>query len=142
MLLVADIGGTKTDLALVSPEQGPRQPLARKRYPSGAYGSLLDIAKEFVAEVRLPVTHACFAVAGPVVDGTSTLTHLPWVVGESELQAALGLDFVRLVNDVQAMAAASHFCYPARFAWSRTASPYPAVSSRRLPLVRGSRKDS
>jgi glucokinase len=125
MVLVADIGGTKTDLAVVSPEQGPRQPLARKPYPSSAYGSLVDIAKEFVAEVRLPVTHACFAVAGPVVNGTSTLTNLPWVVWESELQAALGLDFVRLVNDVQAMAAAVPYLLPSEMSVVEDGEPAP-----------------
>jgi glucokinase len=34
------------------------------------------------------------------------LTNLPWLVDESALQSALGLQSVRLLNDVQAMAAA------------------------------------
>src|SRR6266508_5068489 len=106
MLLVGDIGGTKTDLAVVSQDQGPRQQIARQRFPSGGYPSLEHIARAFLDEVHLPVRSALFAVAGPVVNGRAVLTNLPWVADESELQATLGLDFVRVVNDVQAMAAA------------------------------------
>ena len=50
--------------------------------------------------------HACFAVAGPVAGGRPALTNLPWVIEEPALQAALGLQSVRLLNDVEAMAAA------------------------------------
>jgi glucokinase len=46
MLLVGDIGGTKTDLALFSAERGPRAPIAQKRFGSGAYPSLEAIVGE------------------------------------------------------------------------------------------------
>jgi len=52
------------------------------------------------------VTRACFAVAGPVGRGRASLTNLPWVVEESALEAALGLESARLLNDVEAMAVA------------------------------------
>ena len=35
MLLAGDIGGTKTDLAVFTPERGPRTPIVRKRFLSG-----------------------------------------------------------------------------------------------------------
>jgi glucokinase len=125
MLLVGDIGGTKTDLAVVGPEQDPRHPLARKRYPSGAYTSLEAIALEFLAEVRLPVSRACFGVAGPVVGGRSTLTNLPWVVDERALQDALSLDAVLLINDVQAMAAAVPSLRPGEMRVVNAGEPVP-----------------
>jgi glucokinase len=106
MLLVGDIGGTKTDLAIVSAESGPREPLARKRFSSREYPSLEAIARVFVAEAALPVTRACFAVAGSVIGGKAALTNLPWVVEESVLRMALGVKYVRLLNDVEAIAAA------------------------------------
>src|SRR5215472_7281553 len=106
MLLVGDIGGTKTDLAVVTAERGPWLPVAQKRFPSGDYLNLEDIAREFVAEVKLPIRGACFAVAGPVINGKAALTNLPWIVEESALQAALRLEFVSLLNDVEAVAAA------------------------------------
>ena len=66
MLLAGDIGGTKTDLAVFSADRGSRAPIAQKRFPSRDYPSLEAIASEFIAGVDLPVTHASFAVAGPV----------------------------------------------------------------------------
>jgi glucokinase len=106
MLLAGDIGGTKTALSLFSAEHGPRAPIAQKLFPSGNYPSLEAIAKEYVAEVGLPVTQACFAVAGPVSRGKASLTNLPWVVEETTLQTELGLEFVSVLNDVEAMAIA------------------------------------
>ena len=47
-LLAGDIGGTKTELALFSPERGPRKPLARAEFPSGNYPSLEAIVREFL----------------------------------------------------------------------------------------------
>jgi glucokinase len=106
MLLAGDIGGTKTALAVFSPEHGPRVPIAEKVFPSGAYPSLEAIALEYIDEIRLPVTHGSFAVAGPVSRGRAALTNLPWVIEESALEAALGLESVSLLNDVEAMATA------------------------------------
>jgi glucokinase len=106
MLLVGDIGGTKTDLAVVDPQNGLRVRVGEQRFPSAAYAHLEDMARAFIAEVGLHVTQACFAVAGPVVGGKAALTNLPWIVEGSALQAGLGLESVRLINDLQAVAAA------------------------------------
>jgi glucokinase len=106
MLLVGDVGGTKTDLAVFSADRDPRVPLAQERFRSGEYPNLEAIASAFVAEVGLPVTHACFAVAGAVIQGRAALTNLPWQVEEAVLQSALRVEFVRLLNDVEAVAAA------------------------------------
>lgn len=104
MLLAGDIGGTKTAMAVFSTETGPRAPIAEKVFPSGDYSSLEAIARQYISEVGLPVTQACFAVAGPVSRGQASLTNLPWIVEESALREALGLDLVSVMNDVEAMA--------------------------------------
>jgi glucokinase len=106
MLLAGDIGGTKTALAVFDPQRGPREPIAEKIFPSGDYPSLESITREYLAEIDLPVTHACFAVAGPVGNGKASLTNLPWLVDESALEAALSIESVVLLNDVQAMTTA------------------------------------
>jgi glucokinase len=69
MLVAGDIGGTKTDLAIFSSEDGPHAPLAQARVHSADYPSLQAIVKEFLAKAKKPVDRACFAVAGPVMDG-------------------------------------------------------------------------
>lgn len=105
MLLAGDIGGTKTVLGTYAEDAGPRRPLAVRTYPSAKYPSLQAIVEEFLATVHLPVDRACFDVAGPIVDGRAKLTNLPWEpIEESALATALGLDSVRLLNDLQAIA--------------------------------------
>lgn len=125
MLLAGDIGGTKTDVAVFTAEGGPRAPVAQKRFPSQDYPSLEAIAREFLADVDLPVTRACFAVAGPVAGGTATLTNLSWVVGEAELREGLRLEGVRLLNDVEAMAAAVPRLRPGELHTVRAGAPVP-----------------
>jgi glucokinase len=106
LLLVGDIGGTKTDLAVVSTGGGPRHRLAQRRYPSREHDGLAPIARAFLAETGLRVEAACFDVAGPVVAGSAKLTNLPWHLVESDLADALGVHHVELVNDLVATAAA------------------------------------
>lgn len=103
MLLAGDIGGTKTSLALFSPEGG-LHPQAQTTFKSTDYPSLEAIAHEFLAEKGVSVTGATFGVAGPVVHGESKATNLPWVISEAVLQETLGLDEVKLLNDLEATA--------------------------------------
>ena len=103
-ILAGDIGGTKTNLAIYSFEAGPRAPLAEATFPSGEYPSLETLAREFLAGVDLPVDRGAFGVAGPVVSGQATITNLPWVMDEEQLQESLNLSSVRLLNDLLAIA--------------------------------------
>jgi len=106
MLLAADIGGTKTDLAVFSIEAGPHSPLAQAEVHSADYPSLEALASEFLKKVDLPVDRACFDVAGPVIDGRVKITNLPWVMDETSLAKILHLKSVRLMNDLEAVARA------------------------------------
>jgi glucokinase len=113
MLLAGDIGGTKTNLAVFSPEDGPRAPLAEATFPSADYPSLEALVHEFLGQVSLPVERASFGVAGPVVASRATVTNLPWLMEETQLQEALNLSSVRLLNDLNAIAHAVPFLEPA-----------------------------
>jgi glucokinase len=106
MLLAADIGGTKTDLAIFSHEAGPHSPLAQAEVHSADYPSLQALVTEFLEKVKIPVERACFDVAGPVIDGRVKITNLPWVMDEGSLALDLNLKSVRLINDLEAVARA------------------------------------
>jgi glucokinase len=106
MLLVGDIGGTKTDLAIYSGESGANLPLVRKQFHSADYDSLQAVVREFLADVKLPVNVAIFDVAGPVIDKRVVTTNLPWVIDESSLASELNLKSVHLMNDLEAVARA------------------------------------
>lgn len=105
-VLAGDIGGTKTLLALLErqPDGGLRV-LVRARYESAKHPGLGPIVRDFLArpDVAAP-GRAGFGVAGPVVDGRSRVTNLPWEIDAAALQAELGLARVALVNDFAAVA--------------------------------------
>ncbi len=104
MLLAGDIGGTKTNLAVFSARTEWRVPLAEATFPSANYPSLEAVVREFLAQHDFSVDRACFGVAGPVVAGRATITNLPWVMEETQLQQALQIPSVRLLNDLDATA--------------------------------------
>jgi glucokinase len=103
MLLAGDIGGTKTNLALYDPATG-LTPTAQQTFKSARYPSLKAVVADFLADVGLPVDRAVFGVAGPVVGGRASATNLPWLIDEAALREALGLEGVRLLNDLEATA--------------------------------------
>jgi glucokinase len=104
MLLAGDIGGTKTNLGIYSTEKGPREPIVDATFPSGEYGGLEMIAREFLAQAGITVDRASFGLAGPVVKGRAKITNLPWVIDETQLREALHLTSVSLLNDLEAIA--------------------------------------
>lgn len=106
MLLAGDVGGTKTVLGLFTPERGPRHPLVEATYPSASYPGLEAIVREFLAGADVNVADASLGVAGPVVGGESTITNLSWDLSQGDLRAALGLERLWLLNDLQSVAQA------------------------------------
>ncbi|HET7641805.1 MAG TPA: glucokinase [Ktedonobacteraceae bacterium] len=116
MLLAGDIGGTKTNLALYPSQGTARQlPFIEATFPSGHYPSLEAIINQFLSNLNLPeaIDHACFGVAGPVVNRTATVTNLPWVMDESQLAHTLQVPYVHILNDLEAIAHAVPLLGPA-----------------------------
>lgn len=109
MLLVGDIGGTKTNLAVYSSVTMLREPVAEATFPSARYSSLEEIVRAFLSQFKVQVDRASFGVAGPVVNGQATITNLPWVIGVTQLQEDLHLESVTLMNDLEAVAYAVPF---------------------------------
>lgn len=106
LLLAGDVGGTKTNLAIVSRENGPRAPIGEARFPSGKYPSLEALVQEFLSKTGRSVGGAVFGVAGPVVGDEAQITNLPWTIDARQLRESLGVSSVRLLNDLQAIASA------------------------------------
>jgi glucokinase len=103
MLLIGDIGGTKTILAVYSIDEGPYKPLVEKTFPSARYLSLEDVIRAFLSETAVSVNRACFGVAGPVVSGRAHITNLPWVIEEANLKATFGWKAASLLNDLESV---------------------------------------
>ena len=104
MILAGDIGGTKTRLALFR-LAGERFDLrSEQSYPSREYHDLDGIVAAFRAAFPGEIREACFGIAGPVRDGRSQTTNLPWTIDARVLGRSLGLPRVRLINDLEANA--------------------------------------
>ena len=120
VLLAGDIGGTKTLLALYRAGTEQLEPLCSRRYNSEDWADLAPMVEAFLEEARstaapdeLPAA-ACFAVAGPVQQGSARLTNLPWQLEERELRAATGIAAVELVNDFAVLVYGLHHLGPAQ----------------------------
>lgn len=104
-IIAGDIGGTKTVIALVERTDQGLRALRDQTFSSKQHGSLEEILEIFLQEApNGPVTVGCFGVAGPVVDGESKTTNLPWTINERVLARTIGAQRVKLLNDLEAAA--------------------------------------
>lgn len=106
VVLAGDVGGTKTMLGLFS--KGAKRPaaLAVETYPSKEAPDLESVVERFLDLHDLPVMGACFGVAGPVTDGRSKVTNLPWDLSETRMKERFHWSHVGLINDLAALALA------------------------------------
>lgn len=102
MILAGDIGGTKTNVALFN--ASPREPVCVETYHSDEHDGLEPMLEAFLAKHPAKVDRAAFGVAGPVRDGRAERVNLAWPVDARSVAAALALDRVGLVNDLEANA--------------------------------------
>jgi glucokinase len=103
LLLAVDIGGTKT-LFQLSNETGDI--IAEQSYVSQQYDSFNLLLSEFLSQLessKQQIVSACFAVAGPVVEGKSIITNLPWQLDAEELARDFSIEHVHLCNDFEAV---------------------------------------
>lgn len=106
LILAGDIGGTKTNLGLFL--KGKERPVPKmiETFSSQNAPDLEHIIRQFLEIHPVPVTHACFGVAGPVVNGKSKITNLPWNIFEDRIKKEFNFHHVKLVNDLTATAMA------------------------------------
>lgn len=104
LYLAGDVGGTKTVLALYSPDQGPDHPLEETTFASNEYYSLEEVIHAYLAGKDILIAGASIGVAGPVLGKQARVTNLPWVVDAGTLSQALGDSPVHLLNDLEAIA--------------------------------------
>jgi glucokinase len=103
-ILAGDIGGTKTNLGVFSPGDRRPLPIVVESFPSQESSDLATIIERFLKKHPVVVHSACFGIAGPVVQGKSKPTNLPWEVSEVSLKRRFGWQHVHLLNDLAATA--------------------------------------
>lgn len=101
MRLVADIGGTNTRLAFVSP--GHTAPEAAKSYRNASFDCFEAVISEFLSGNAPQFEQLVVAMAGPVVGNAGRLTNLDWVIDGDALSERFGGVPVRVINDLTAL---------------------------------------
>ena len=102
--LIADIGGTNARFALTDPAAATPTLLHVQSLPHSGFASLQHVAEHYLAAVGVQSRRAAIAVASPVDADEIRLTNRAWSFGRRELQQALGLDELLLLNDFGAVA--------------------------------------
>jgi glucokinase len=105
-VLAGDIGGTKTNLGLFLEGKERPVPAVIETFSSQNAPDLEHILRRFFEIHPVPVTRACFGIAGPVVNGKSKTTNLPWNISEDRIKKRFNFQHVKLVNDLIATAMA------------------------------------
>lgn len=103
MILAGDVGGTKTQLAIFRPDLPSLSPVKEATYSSRDYENPESMISGFLKKAGVRVDMICLGVAGPVIEGRSELTNLPWRISEEQLCRAFNVNASLLVNDLVAM---------------------------------------
>lgn len=103
--IVADIGGTNTRVALVRDGVVDRGSI--RRYANAGHPGLAAVLALYLDEAaggdrRPRPAGACVAAAGPVQDGTATMTNLAWTISPQSVAEATGAAVVAVLNDLEA----------------------------------------
>jgi glucokinase len=100
-LLVADVGGTGSRLALF---KGDRQITAPVSYINSDHDSFESIVNNFLTVTGQRPDLAACAVAGPVRNNSVQMTNLGWQLSGNSLAQRFGLKQVEIINDFEALA--------------------------------------
>jgi glucokinase len=105
--LISDIGATHARFALRQHADQTMTDLEVLTLPTGQYADAAALVGDALSQLRAalpadPLAGACFAVAGPVIDGRVRITNGGLSFAEDVLTAQLGAP-VRLVNDFYAL---------------------------------------
>src|SRR5262245_50854756 len=106
-LLAADIGGTKTLIALAARGRAGPGVVAERTYASRDFSMLEAVIQNFmtrpeVAAHARDIAAACFAVAGPAGGGGTGLTNLGWRTEARDRAGGSRPPAVTLINDFAA----------------------------------------
>ena len=104
LVLAADVGGTKTRLALVPALERGRigAPGAERTYLSADFPSLEAMIDAFRSSHDGPIAAVSIGFAGAVAEGRGVGTHVPWVADERALARHLDLPRAHVINDLVA----------------------------------------
>jgi glucokinase len=103
-LIVADVGGTKTNVVRMDGASPGEVANFVVSYQNSYYSSFSEILSDFLNESDAGAVNLCAAVAGPVANERVVMTNIDWVIERRKLLDEFDLQEVWLLNDLKAAA--------------------------------------
>lgn len=104
IVLAADIGGTKTNLALFNIINGNLELINEKSFQTKRYDTFIELFHDFRVADDAKIDAICLGVAGPVIEGIVQGTNFPWIINQKEISKKLKVKSVFVINDLEANA--------------------------------------
>lgn len=102
--LIADVGGTNARFALADLREPHPRLLEQRSLPNADFASLQHATEHYLSGVGVRPQRAAIAVACPVAGDAIRLTNRAWSFGRADLERALGLRRLLVINDFGAVA--------------------------------------
>jgi glucokinase len=102
-VIAADVGGTKTHLALFRLKNEELILIRDQKYASQDFPSFSAIVKNFEHDDQAP-SSLCIGFAGPVMDNFAHATNLSWSIDAEMLRDHLNIPKVYIINDLESSA--------------------------------------
>jgi len=102
-VLAGDIGGTNARFATVEVTDATIRIVHDRRYPSAGAPGLGPLVRRYLDEAGASPEHACYGIAGPIVDGECRTPNLPWTVSARQIAANSGIARTTIINDFDAV---------------------------------------
>lgn len=105
MIIAADIGGTKVDIAAFPPSRVGGtipEPAHVCRYLTKDFLNFEELLSRFLEDVHARPTVLVIGIAGPVLTDQVTLTNLNWTLDRIQLQKTFDCPSVAFLNDLEA----------------------------------------
>lgn len=104
IVLAADVGATKTNLALFKIKGNHIDLLHEAQFKSNDYKNMIELTAVFIRDIHPLPDSICYGVAGPVLNGHAKLSNLDWEIDSGELSDHFKIKNVYLINDLEATA--------------------------------------
>src|SRR6185312_8275491 len=102
--LIGDIGGTNARFALTDLASPTPDILHEQTFGDDRFATLREAASHYLEQVGVQPKCATLAVAAPIGGDEISFANRAWSFKCSELQSALSLDHLHLINDFGAIA--------------------------------------
>jgi len=103
-LLVGDVGGTNVRFALALRRGGALRIERFEVFPGKDFPTFEHALRRYLDQTGVRAAKACFAIAGPIKDGTVRLTNRDWLISGDSISAGCAIPEVMIINDFLAMA--------------------------------------